>query len=46
MTDLTLYGFGPSVYTRAVRIGLIETGLDARYVEADPFADPPDPTLS
>ena len=46
MSDLTLYGFGPSVYTRAARICLIETGQDAHHVEVDPFADPPDPTLA
>jgi glutathione S-transferase len=43
---LYLYGFRHSVYTRVVRMGLIETGLKATYVEVDPFADPPDPVLA
>ena len=40
---LTLVGFKHSVYTRIVRIALIELGMTAAYVEADPFA--PDPVL-
>ena len=46
MTDLTLIGFRYSVYTRIARLGLIETGLSASYVEVDPFADTPDPALA
>ena len=43
---LTLFGYGPSVYTRIVRMALAEMGLVARYVEVDPFADPvPDALL-
>ncbi|QFT57978.1 Glutathione S-transferase [Sulfitobacter sp. THAF37] len=33
-----LIGFRYSVYTRIVRIALIETGTKARYLEVDPFA--------
>ena len=43
---LTLFGFQHSVYTWAARFGLHEMGLRYSYTEADPFADPPDPTLS
>ncbi|MBD3664853.1 glutathione S-transferase family protein [Sulfitobacter sp. TSTF-M16] len=42
---LTLYGFRHSVYTRIVRMALLETGLEAEYVETNPFADPPDEVL-
>ena len=43
---LILNGFGPSVYTRIVRMALIEMGLDADYVECDPFSEVPDQTLA
>lgn len=36
----TLIGFRHSVYTRIVRIALIEMRLQASYVEVDPFSDP------
>lgn len=35
-----LTGYGPSVYTRAVRIALAELGLGYDWQEADPFAGP------
>lgn len=38
---LTLHGFGPSVYTRVVRLVLAEKGLDHAYTEVNPF----DPAL-
>ncbi len=44
--DLTLVGYAPSVYTRAVRMALIEMGLKADYIETDPFAETPDPLLA
>ena len=37
MTALTLTGFADSVYTRAVRMALAETGLSYAYVEVNPF---------
>lgn len=43
---LRLIGFEHSVYTWAVRFALAEMGLRAEYVEANPFADPPDPVLA
>ena len=43
---LHLIGYGPSVYTRIVRMALIEMGLSATYAEADPFAETPDPLLA
>ncbi len=43
---LTLIGFRYSVYTRILRMALIEMGLTARYVETDPFAEIPDPVLA
>jgi len=43
---LNLLGFRHSVYTRIARMGLIETGLTATYVEANPFAAEPDPVLA
>ncbi|MEW9918201.1 glutathione S-transferase family protein [Marimonas sp. MJW-29] len=43
---LRLIGFEHSVYTWIVRLALREMGLSAEYVEADPFADPPDPVLA
>ena len=46
MAELTLVGFRYSVYTRIVRMALSEMSLKADYVEADPFADPPDPVLT
>lgn len=42
---LILIGFEYSVYTWIVRLALKEFGLEANYVEANPFADPPDPVL-
>lgn len=42
---LRLIGFKHSVYTWIVRLTLAELGLSAEYVEANPFADPPDPVL-
>lgn len=38
---LTLIGFEHSVYTRIVRMALIELGLEANYVEANPFTNDP-----
>ena len=43
---LRLIGFEHSVYTWAVRFAMAEMGLTADYVEANPFADPPDPVLA
>ena len=43
---LHLIGYGPSVYTRIVRMALVELGLSATYTEADPFAEPPDLLLA
>ena len=43
---LRLIGFKHSVYTWIVRLALHEMGLTADYVEANPFADPPDSVLS
>ncbi|MGJ8618668.1 MAG: glutathione S-transferase family protein [Sulfitobacter sp.] len=43
---LTLIGFRYSVYTRIVRMALIELGLEAAYVEVDPFTLVADPELS
>ncbi|WP_299880953.1 glutathione S-transferase family protein [uncultured Sulfitobacter sp.] len=43
---LRLIGFEHSVYTWAVRFALGEMGHVAAYVEANPFADPPDPVLA
>lgn len=43
---LTLIGFEYSVYTRIVRMALVEMGLVAGYVEVDPFSEVPDPELS
>lgn len=43
---INLLGFRHSVYTRIVRMGLIETGLKANYIEANPFAAEPDPVLA
>jgi glutathione S-transferase len=44
--QLTLIGFRDSVYTRVVRMALIEMGLTAEYIEVNPFADTPDPLLA
>lgn len=41
--SLELFGFGPSVYTRVIKIVLHEKGLSYAYTEVDPFADEPDP---
>ena len=41
-----LIGFRYSVYTRIVRMALLELGLEATYVEANPFAVEPDAELS
>jgi len=43
---LNLLGFRHSVYTRVARMGLMETGLTATYIEANPFAAEPDPVLA
>lgn len=43
---LHLIGFKDSVYTWVVRLALAEMGLKARYTEANPFADPPEPVLA
>ncbi len=37
---LRVIGYRHSVYSRAVRIGLVELGLACDWVEADPFAGP------
>lgn len=42
---LILMGFGPSVYTRIVRLALLEMGLTAEYVEVNPFAEVMPPEL-
>lgn len=39
MADLRLTGYGPSVYSRTVRIALYELGQPFDWVEADPFDD-------
>lgn len=46
MTALTLQGFGPSVYTRVIRLVLAEKALEYRYEEIDPFEDEPASALS
>lgn len=38
---MKLLGFGPSVYTRVIRLVLAEKALAYRYREHDPFADAP-----
>ena len=43
---LHLIGYGPSVYTRIVRMALSEMRLHATYTEADPFSVTPDPLLA
>ena len=43
---LHLIGYGPSVYTRIVRMALSEMRLHATYTEADPFSVMPDPLLA
>jgi len=43
---LILIGYRYSVYTRIVRMALIEMGLSAEYVEVNPFSDPSDPELA
>lgn len=43
---LSLIGFHHSVYTRIVRMALAEMGLQARYIEVNPFADEADPVLA
>ena len=43
---LTLVGYRYSVYTRIVRMALMETGLAAAYLEVDPFRHPSDPQLT
>lgn len=42
---LILIGFEYSVYTRIARMALVELGLDAEYVEVDPFSDQPNAEL-
>ncbi len=43
---LQLVGYGPSVYTRIVKMALIEMELEADYIETNPFAETPDPLLA
>jgi glutathione S-transferase len=43
---VTLFGFTPSVYTRAVQMALIEKSVAFGFVEADPFEDPPSDALA
>lgn len=43
---LTLFGYEYSVYTRIVRMALMELELSAQYHEVDPFAQPKDATLA
>lgn len=43
---LRLIGFEHSVYTWVVRFALAEMGVEAAYVETNPFLDPPDPVLA
>lgn len=43
--QLVLYGYHYSVYTRIVRTALIEVGLEAEYVEINPFDGAPDPAF-
>lgn len=38
---ITLFGYEFSVYTRVVRMTLLERDLSFSYVELDPFSDPP-----
>ncbi|MDW4500174.1 glutathione S-transferase family protein [Sulfitobacter sp. D35] len=45
MADLRLIGYRFSVYTRVVRMTLLEKSLQADHVEVDPFGDPVDPIL-
>lgn len=45
-SSLTLIGFHHSVYTWVVRLALDALDLKATYVEANPFADIPDPVLA
>ncbi|SFT06986.1 glutathione S-transferase [Sulfitobacter marinus] len=42
---LTLIGYRYSVYTRIVRVALIEMGLEATYHELNPFSSAPNPKL-
>ena len=44
--DLHLLGYRYSVYTRILRMALIEMSLEASYTEVDPFAATPDPVLA
>ncbi|XDA97863.1 glutathione S-transferase family protein [Sulfitobacter sp. LCG007] len=46
MAELRLIGYRFSVYTRVVRMALIEKGLSADYVEVDPFRHPVDAILT
>ncbi len=39
MSGITLHGFGPSVYTRVVKIVLAEKSIDFRFEEINPFAE-------
>lgn len=42
---LVLRGYGPSVYTRIVRLVLAEKRIACEYLETDPFVVNPDPCL-
>ncbi|HEX9857746.1 MAG TPA: glutathione S-transferase family protein [Paracoccaceae bacterium] len=44
-TEVTLTGYRYSVYTRIVRLALIEKQVDHAYREVDPFTDPPPAAL-
>ncbi len=46
LQGITLFGYRPSVYTRAVQMALFEKSVAFDLVEVDPFADPPDPVLA
>ncbi|WP_317055793.1 glutathione S-transferase family protein [Roseovarius rhodophyticola] len=45
MTPLCLHGYRFSVYTRIVRIVLLEKELEYAYSEVDPFLNTPEPAL-
>lgn len=45
-TDLTLWGYRYSVYTRIVKMVLLMRGVSYQARETNPFADPPDPDLA
>ncbi|GAB5512229.1 MAG: glutathione S-transferase family protein [Hyphomicrobiales bacterium] len=39
MSDITLFGFGPSVYTRIVKLVLAEKSISYQFEELNPFAE-------